>query len=98
MAEKSSGSKAGNVMENVIEIRDRQALRLLGVQAVEDFDKEEVALLTTVGRLVIRGKNLHISQLLPEAEELALVGNIDSLCFEEEPGARRRGFLARLTR
>lgn len=89
---------AEKAAENVIEIRDRQALRLLGVQAVEDFDKEEVALLTTVGRLVIRGKNLHISQLLPDAEELALVGDIDSLCFEDDAGARRRGFLARLTR
>lgn len=83
---------------NIIEMRDRQSLRLIGVQGVEDFDKEAVALLTTVGRLVVRGSNLHIAQLLPDEMELALVGDIDSLCFEEEPGARRRGLLARLTR
>lgn len=83
---------------NVIEIRDREALRLVGVQGVDDFDKEQVVLATTVGRLVIRGRGLHISQLSPESEELALIGEIDSLSFEEEPGAKRRGLLARLTK
>lgn len=83
---------------NIIEIRERESLRMVGVQGVEDFDKCEVVLATSVGRLVIRGRNLHISQLLPEAEEVALVGEIVSLSFEEEPGARRRGLLARLTK
>lgn len=94
-----TGNNAGNnKVQNIIEIRDRSCLKLLGVQRVEDFDREEVALVTSVGRLVVRGKNLHMSQLLPDQEELSMDGEIDSLCFEEEPGAKRRGFLARLTK
>lgn len=89
---------AQDKVPNLIEIRDRRVMRLAGVQRVEDFDKEQVNLATTVGRLVVRGRDLHIAQLLLEQEELALEGEIDSLSFEEEPGAKRRGLLARLTK
>lgn len=83
---------------NMIEIKDRRLMKLAGVQRVEDFDKEQVNLETTVGRLVVRGHDLHIAQLLLEQEELALEGEIDSLSFEEQPGAKRRSLLARLTK
>lgn len=83
---------------NSIEIKDRRMLKLCGVERVEDFDKEQVNLATTVGRLVVRGHDLHIAQLLLEQEELTMEGEIDSLSFEEESGARRRSLLSRLTK
>lgn len=96
MTEQAERTERNSV--NSIEIKDRRWMKLCGVQRVEDFDKEQVNLATTAGRLVVRGRDLHIAQLLPEHEELELVGEIDSLSFEEEPGARRRSLLSRLTK
>lgn len=83
---------------NKIEITDRRLMKLCGVRRVEDFDKEQVNLETSAGRLVVRGRDLHIAQLLPEQEELSLEGEIESVSFEEQPGAKRRSLLARLTK
>lgn len=83
---------------NKIELLDRKWLKICGVRLVEDFDKEQVELATAVGHLVIKGRELHIAQLLPEVEELVLEGEIDAMCFEEETGAKRRSFLGRLTK
>ncbi|HIU10473.1 MAG TPA: sporulation protein YabP [Candidatus Avidehalobacter gallistercoris] len=88
----------GNAGENTILITDRKMLELHGVLRVEDFDNEQVNLETTQGRLVVRGRNLHVAQLLLESEELSLEGEIDSLSFEETPGKKRSRLLARLTK
>ena len=88
----------GNAGENTILITDRKMLELHGVLRVEDFDNEQVNLETTPGRLVVRGRNMHVEQLLLESEELSLEGEIDSLSFEETPGKKRSRLLARLTK
>ena len=88
----------GNAGENTILITDRKMLELHGVLRVEDFDNEQVNLETTQGRLVVRGRNLHVAQLLLESEGLSLEGEIDSLSFEETPGKKRSRLLARLTK
>ena len=88
----------GNAGENTILITDRKMLELHGVLRVEDFDNEQVNLETTQGRLVVRGRNLHVAQLLLESEELSLEGEIDSLSFEETPGKKRSRLRARLTK
>ncbi len=79
-------------------ITDRKLLELHGVLRVEDFDNGQVNLETTQGRLVVRGRDLHVAQLLLEKEELSLEGEIDSLSFEEAPGKKRGRLLARLTK
>ncbi len=88
----------GNAGENTILITDRKLLELHGVLRVEDFDNGQVNLETTQGRLVVRGRDLHVAQLLLESEELSLEGEIDSLSFEEAPGKKRGRLLARLTK
>ena len=79
-------------------ITDRKLLELHGVLRVEDFDNGQVNLETTQGRLVVRGRDLHVAQLLLEKEELSLEGEIDSLSFEEAPGKKRGRLRARLTK
>ena len=79
-------------------ITDRKLLELHGVLRVEDFDNGQVNLETTQERLVVRGRDLHVAQLLLEKEELSLEGEIDSLSFEEAPGKKRGRLLARLTK
>lgn len=85
--------------ENSIFIKERKLLELHGVLRLEDFDKEQVNLDTTLGRLVVRGRNLHVAQLLLEQGELSVEGEIDSLSFEETAAAKKRGsLLHRLTK
>ncbi len=93
-----AANSIGGTTGNIIEISERRTMKLSGVKRVEDFDKEQVNLETAVGRLVVRGHNLHIDQLLLEQEQLALEGEIDSLSFEEETAAKRRSWFNRLTK
>ena len=92
-------NKHKGAAENTIFIRERKLLELHGVLRLEDFDKEQVNLETTLGRLVVRGRDLHVAQLLLEQGELSVEGEIDSLSFEETAAAKKRGsLLHRLTK
>lgn len=83
---------------NSITIKDGRFLELHGVLRVDDFDKDEINLDTNLGPLLIRGRELHIAQLLLEQEELAVEGEIRSVSFEEGKAKKQGGFLKRLTR
>lgn len=85
---------------NTIMIRDGKLLELQGVLRVDDFDKDTINLDTNLGPLVIRGKELHIAQLLLEHEALTVEGEIVSVVFEDgRGGAKKQGsFFKRLTR
>lgn len=91
-------NKHKGAAENTIFIRERKLLELHGVLRLEDFDKEQVNLETTLGRLVVRGRDLHVAQLLLEQGELSVEGEIDSLSFEETVAKKRGNLLHRLTK
>lgn len=59
----------------------KEKLDMVGVTKVEDFDKNSIYLETILGDFVIKGKDLHIAQLLLEEEKLSVIGEIVSLEF-----------------
>ena len=87
-----------NIKQNSILIKDGNFLELHGVLRVDDFDKEEINLATNLGPLVIKGHDLHIAQLLLENEELAVEGEILSVCFDEAKPKKQGSFFKRLTK
>lgn len=81
----------------------KEKLDLVGVLKVEDFDCNKILLETVLGMFVIKGDNLHISQLLLEEEKLSVNGNITAMEFtegEQHKSTRKKasGILNRLTR
>ena len=84
--------------QNSLLIKDGNYLELVGVLRVDDFDKEEINLDTNLGPLTIKGRELHIAQLLLENEELAVEGEIACVCFEEPKPKKQGNFFKRLTK
>lgn len=84
--------------QNSILIKDGNFLDMQGVLRVDDFDKDEINLDTNLGPLIIKGRDLHIAQLLLEEEKLAVEGEISSVCFAEPKPKKQGGFFKRLTK
>ncbi len=72
--------------------KDRVQGSVAGVTEVISFDESNVLLDTEKGRLAIKGKNLHISQLDLEKGEVELTGEADSFCYQGK-GPKGKGNL-----
>ena len=67
-----------------------------GVKEIEEFDNETIDLSTTMGRLLIKGKNLKVKGLDLTTGEARIEGNVDSL--EYTKGHTEESLLKRLFR
>lgn len=54
-----------------------------GIQKVLSFDEMLVVLVTTQGKLTIKGKDLHVIRVDVEHGELSFSGNVDSMQYTE---------------
>ena len=73
---------------------ERKNLWMSGVEEVESFDEETVAVKTVKGRLYVRGTALKVDKLEKSTGELNISGQVASLDYEDVgPGG---GFLSRL--
>ena len=75
----------------------RQRLTVSGVNGVERFDEDSIALSTENGRLLVQGEDLHIEKLSLDGGDLLVEGTVDSLTYEEEEPPRG-GLLGQLFR
>jgi len=95
----SEGQGAGGARgRHTLMMTGRERLELEGVQRVDSFDDKAVVLDTDLGRMTIRGENLHIHELNLEDGRLLLEGRITSLAYEDTGSGRRerRNLLERL--
>ncbi len=67
-----------------ISIKDRNLLRLTGVNKIESFDDEEFLMETVMGFLVIKGENLEIVKLDTKEGIVSIKGSIISLSYIDE--------------
>ncbi len=84
-----------------VEMLNRKELILKGVQHVGTFDEKEIALDTNMGYLLLKGEDLHITQLNLEAGELKVEGYINGVEYVEGKTAKggkvkSKGILERL--
>ena len=73
---------------------ERQRLWMSGVEEVESFDENEVAVRTVQGLLTVRGAGLKVDKLEKTAGELTVSGQVSGLEYQET--GPRSGFWARL--
>ncbi len=71
-----------------ITLANRQSLSLEGVQHVDNFDDDTIALSTTLGTLSIRGDNLRIRTLDLDQGRFVAVGEFDTLQYGRKKGQR----------
>ena len=72
-----------NDERHTIVLEKREKVTINGVCDVVSFDEEVVVTKTVMGILIIRGDNLHISNLNLDNAALSLDGTIDSMEYEE---------------
>ena len=71
-------------------LENKELLNVTGVQGVDNFNDESVVLITTKGKLTIKGEKLNISKLNVEEGKLMVKGVINSLIYSEYVGQREK--------
>ena len=82
---------------NVI-MEGRERLTVTGVEDVDSFDEDAVAVATVRGRLVIRGEGLRLEKLSLDTGEIIACGRVDSMEYAGEDALESGGLFSRLFR
>lgn len=79
---------------------ERSRLQMTGIKDVISFDADEIILETECGLLLIKGRELHMSRLSLEKEEVNVDGTIDSLIYSDtaKPAKKAEHLFGRLFR
>lgn len=86
-----------DLTHNVI-IENRAKMSLSGVTDVENFDESEISLYTSLGDMVIRGKNLHVESVSIESGEMSISGEIKSLVWGDKDRTKKPTLWQKMTR
>ena len=75
---------------------NRKSLHLSGVKDVVSFDEETLLLETVMGRMTVKGENLHIQNFANETGDLTADGRVHALVYLSD--AKSGGFFSKLFR
>lgn len=89
--------RVGQLKNHQVLVKNRQELAVEGVLSVESFDDQEVILETEEGLLIIRGQNLHVSQLNIDSGKLNVNGSVNTLEYVGGSG-HKSGFFGKFFR
>lgn len=64
---------------------------ITGVEDVINFDLSEIVLKTTLGTLVIKGRDMHVKRLSLEKGEVELEGRVESMTYTESRKDKKNG-------
>ncbi len=76
--------------EQQLLLNNRRDGLVSGVTDVHSFDTGEILLETTLGRLALKGKDLHISRLTLEKGEVEFSGSVQSMTYLDGGSAGRK--------
>ena len=82
---------------NVI-LEGRHTLSATGLEDVDRFDENTVAIFTPLGLLTVQGEQLHINKFSVETGELSLEGNIYGFSYADEQTQKHGGFFSKVFR
>lgn len=83
-------------IQNVI-IENRKRLNISGVKEVSSFDDETVLLDTALGKMTVKGEELHIESFNTATGDLTAVGKVHAVVYMSDAKISG-GFLSRLFR
>lgn len=64
-----------------VSILNRSEGTITGVEAVNEFDNNQISLNTVMGCVLIKGHDLHVQRLNLEKGEVDIVGSVDSFSY-----------------
>ena len=81
-------------MPHDLQLKERNRLTMSGVSEVVSFDENTVVLQTSLGTLVVQGRELQLKTLSLDGGQVAVDGTVTSLVYEEprSGGWRQRFF------
>ena len=78
-----------------LQLNERKSLTMTGVTEVVSFDEGTVVLQTSLGTLIVQGKELQLKTLSLEGGQVEVDGSVSALAYEEPrqgSGWKRRLF------
>lgn len=79
-----------NIKKQILTIKGREELIMDGVDNVLGFDENGVSLLTTLGKVVIEGRDLKIESLTKNDHTVVIIGVFSGVYFADDK-ARKKG-------
>lgn len=76
-------------------LENKELLNVTGVDGVDNFNDETVVLITTKGKLTIKGQKLNISKLNVDEGKLVVKGSINSLIYSDYEGQKEKTSLVK---
>ena len=70
-------------MPHKLQLNERRQLTMTGVTEVVSFEDSAVVLQTSLGTLIVQGRELQLKTLSLEGGQVAVDGTISSLVYEE---------------
>ncbi len=64
-------------------LEERSGLTVSAVERVENFSDSEIILSTVMGKLTIKGENLHIEKLNVDSGEFIATGKVSSMVYSK---------------
>ena len=85
---------AQELMPHDLQLKERNRLTMTGVSEVVSFDENTVVLQTSLGTLVVQGRELQLKTLSLDGGQVAVDGTVTALTYEEprSGGWRQRLF------
>lgn len=78
-----------------LQLNERQQLTMTGVTEVVSFEDTAVVLRTSLGTLMVQGRELKLKTLSLDGGQVAVEGTVSALIYEEP---RQTGFWGRMLR
>lgn len=92
----TTGKTSNNLVPNhELCLKARETLTIEAVTSVESFSDKEITLITVMGKLNIKGDNLHIEKFNKDTGEFMSTGKIHSLVYSKS-SAQKGSFIERL--
>lgn len=80
-------------LPHTLQLKERSHLTMSGVTEVVSFDEGAVVLRTSLGTLIVQGRELQLKTLSLDGGQVAVEGSVSALIYEEQrPGWRQRFF------
>ncbi len=95
-AKKHADDKTANNRNHKVNMSGRKNISLTGIVDVISFDASEVLLESTLGDMVIKGDELHITGINLEKGETDIEGRIDGIIYNDPTHKKSGSFLGRI--
>lgn len=74
---------------------NRKKITLTGVKDIISFDEENVSLISSMGKVVIRGKDIRIESFGSDSTDMEIEGKFDAVVYLSD-NSHKSGFIQRI--